>query len=250
MSDLPWYQTFFDEDYLRMYAPFLPKERTLREVENLIRLLNLSPQSMVLDLCCGTGRHTIPLARQGMHMVGLDLSKTLLYYAQNEAETANIAIQWVNSDMRRIPFEQKFDAIINIFTSFGYLEDDEEDQKVLQQVQRALKPNGLFLLESVYQPRVLRSFTSHGILRYDDGLIVFEERHFDLAASRNEVLATLLYPDGRRIEHKQSMRVYTLTELTHMLEKAGLQLQASYGALDASPLTLDSRLVLIARNPQ
>ena len=247
MSDVPWYQAFFGEDYLSIYAPFLPPEKTAREVEDIIKLLNLPTGSAILDLCCGHGRHTLPLAQRGYKLTGLDLSDVFLQQAQKEAEARNINARWLQSDMKDIPFENAFDAIINIFTSFGYLENEEEDLQVLQQVQKALKPDGLFLLETVYQPRVMRAYTPHGITRYATGLIVLEERRIDLLTSRNEVHITMIFPDGHRIEHRQSIRIYTLTELLQMLDAVGLQVQAYYGGLDRSPLTMDSRLVIVSQ---
>ncbi|MBA2396298.1 MAG: methyltransferase domain-containing protein [Ktedonobacteraceae bacterium] len=247
MSDMPWYQKFADADYLRIYSPFLPPERSTREVANIARLLQLAPGSSILDLCCGHGRHTIPLAQQGYRMTGLDLSPYFLQRAQAEAETQNLRVRWVQSDMRHIPFTNEFDAVIDVFTSFGYLENEEEDLEVLRQVQQALKPGGLFLLETVYQVRVVRTFSPHGIIRYDDGLIVLEERRLNLPESRNEINITMLYPDGRRTTHRQSIRVYTLTELRRMLESVGIEVQAYYGDLDGSALTVDSRMVILGK---
>jgi len=245
MSDTPWYETFFGEDYLRIYSPFLPAERTDKDVADIISLLQLPPGSAILDLCCGYGRHAIPLAQHGYEITGLDLSNKFLQLAQDHAESKGVKIHWRRSHMKNIPFEDAFDAVINIFTSFGYLEDEEEDLQVLQQVYKALKPEGLFLLETVLQTRVIRSFTPHSIIHYSDGLMVLEERHIDLPTSRNEVHVTILFPDGRRNEYKQSMRVYTLTELIRMLTAAGLQTHAYYGGLDGSPLAMDSRRLVI-----
>jgi SAM-dependent methyltransferase len=247
MKDIPWYKDFFDEDYLRIYTPFLPPEKTAREVAGIIALLNLPTGSRMLDLCCGHGRHAIPLAQHGYRVSGLDLSEVLLQRAEIDAEMANMEIHWIHSDMKHIPFKNEFDAIINVFTSFGYLESEEEDLQVLQQVYQALKPNGLFLLETVYQPRVIRSFTPHGITRYNDGLLVLEERHIDLLTSRNEVRITMIDPEGQRTEYRHSMRIYTLTELVQMLKSVGLPVQAYYGGLDGSALTMDSRLVVISQ---
>jgi SAM-dependent methyltransferase len=247
MNDIPWYVTFFGEDYLRLYSPFLPPQRTAREVKDILRLLDLPTGSALLDLCCGYGRHAIPLALQGYQVTGLDLSEIFLQQAQVMAKQQSVEIRWIHSDMRTIPFENEFDAIINIFTSFGYLQDEREDQFVLQQVQKALKPGGKFLLETVHQARVIRTTSPHGITRYSDDLIVLEERHIDLLTSRNEVRVSLLHPQGRRTEHRQSMRIYTLTELVHMLEDVGLQVLAYYGGLEGGPLTLDSRLALLAQ---
>jgi SAM-dependent methyltransferase len=180
-------------------------------------------------------------------VTGQDLSAPFLQRAREMAEAGSLNMRWVQSDMRTIPFENEFDAIINIFTSFGYFEHEEEDQQVLQQVHKALKPGGLFLLETIYQPRVVRSFSPYGIIRYDDGLIVLEERRLDLLRSRNEIRVTILYPDGRRTEYRQSIRIYTLTELVRMLAEAGLQTRAYYGGLDSSALTPDSRLAVVSQ---
>ncbi len=250
MSDMPWYQEFAGADYLRIYSPFLPPERSAREVANIVNLLNLAPNSSILDLCCGHGRHTIPLAQQGYRMTGLDLSQFFLQRAQADAETKSVKVRWIQSDMRNIPFNNEFDAIINIFTSFGYLENEEEDLQVLRQVRQALKPGGLLLLETIYQIRVVRTFSPHGIIRYDDGLIVLEERRLNLPESRNEISITMIYPDGQRKKYRQSIRIYTLTELRRMLKSVGIEVQAYYGDLDGGALTVDSRMVVVGKKTE
>jgi SAM-dependent methyltransferase len=248
MKNIPWYKTFFGEDYLEIYKTILPPERTAREVEGIINLLALPPGSSILDLCCGHGRHSIPLAQRGYQMTGQDLSEVFLQHARTEAEAQGVQVRWIHSDMRDIPFENEFDAVINIFTAFGYFENEEEDQKVLSQVHKALKPGGLFLIEVIHHEGLMRHHLAQGIDRHPDGLIVLEERCFDLLTSRSEVLVTMLYPDGRRSEYNHSLRVYTLAELAHMLDAAGLQVQAYYGGLNGSQLTLDSfRLAVISR---
>jgi SAM-dependent methyltransferase len=248
MNDTPWYKTFFGKDYLQIYAPVLSPERTQREVDGIINLLALPVGSTILDLCCGHGRHAIPLAQRGYKVTGQDLSEVFLHEAQLQAEAQHAQVRWVHSDMRNIPFEHEFDAVINIFTAFGYLENEEEDQKVLQQVYKALKPGGLFLLETVQRDGLMRRYLSQGINRYPDGLIVLEERNFNLLTSRNEVQVTMLHPDGRRTGYSHSLRIYTLTELVHMLAEAGLQVQAYYGAWDGSALTMDTfRLILVSQ---
>ncbi|GER85872.1 methyltransferase type 11 [Dictyobacter vulcani] len=249
MGDTQWYESFFGEDYVRLYMPFLPHTKTLQDIEAVIKLLHLKPGDSVLDLCCGYGRHALALAHYGCQVTGLDLSPVLLARAQSNAREQNLQLRWLESDMRNIHFSDEFTAIINMFTSFGYFSSDDENQKVLQQIARALKPGGLFLLETSYQPRVIRTTAPHGIIRYPDGLIVLEERHVDLLTSHNEVRITLIEPEGKQRQHFQSIRMYTLTELARMLSTAGLELQAYYGDLDASPLTLESRLVIISQKP-
>lgn len=247
MSEAPWYQTFFGEDYLRIYT-FLTPERTEREVEGIVKLLGLTGGEAILDLCCGHGRHSVALAKRGFQMTGQDLSAMFLQHAQAAAEAQGVAVRWIQSDMRQVPFEGEFDAVLNIFTAFGYFEKEEEDRQVLQQVYKALKPGGLFLLEMLHREFLMRNFAPGQIDRHADGIIVLEEREFDLLTSRANVLVTMLLPDGQRREYRHSARVYTLTELARLLTLAGLHIQAYYGGLDVSALSMDSRrLVVVAR---
>jgi SAM-dependent methyltransferase len=247
MNSIPWYVSLFGEEYFQIYGPLLPEERTAREVEGILTLLALPPGSRILDLACGHGRHAIPLAKRGYRVTGQDLSEVFLKRARADAEAHAVDVRWVHGDMREIPFEDEFHAVINIFTAFGYLESDDEDQRVLQQVHKALRPGGRFLLETMHRDALVRSFQPFAVMRHQGGLLVTEERHFDQLGGRTAVRVTLLYPDGRRTELSHEARNYTLTELARMLAEGGLQLQAIYGGLDGSPLTLDSRrLVVIA----
>ena len=248
MSEAPWYQVFFGENYLRMYA--FPPEWTERQVECIVKLLALPPASTILDLCCGHGRHAIPLTQRGYQVTGQDLSEVFLQQARVAADAQRVQVRWVHGDMRSIPFENEFDAFINIFTAFGYLESDDEDQQVLVQVHKALKPGGIFLLEIIHREGLLRRYEPFGVARHDDELIVIEERHFDLLTSRNETRVTMIDPDGQRTEYVHAVRLYTLMELVRLCSAAGLQVQAHYGGLDGSELALDShRLVLVCRKP-
>lgn len=247
MSDSPWYTTYFGEDYHSMYDVF-PPERTAWEVQGVVNRLALAPGSAMLDLCCGHGRHSIPLAKHGYRVTGQDLSEAFLRQAQVEAETRSVQIRWIHSDMRTIPFENEFDAVINLYSSFGYLENEDEDRKVLSQIQQALKPGGLFLLETMHREALVRYYEPHEIRRLADGLIVLEERSFDLLNSRSNAQITLLHADGRRTTYPHSVRVYTLTELARMLADGGLSVQGYYGGLDGRELGLTSfRQVVLSR---
>lgn len=248
MADDKWYVDFFDEDYLRIYEPGLTAERTEREVNQIVERLGLPPGSRILDLCCGHGRHSIALAERGYQVTGQDLSEVFLEKARADAGEAGVSVRWVHGDMRQVPFEEEFDAVINIFSAFGYLESQEEDRKVLDQVHKALKPGGLFLLEIIHRAWLVRNFESRGWHLGTDGAVVLEERELNLLTGRNEVTVTLIHPDGARQEHQHAMRIYSATELMRMVTQAGLTVEAAYGGLDGRELTLDSnRLVLLAR---
>ena len=248
MTETPWYKTFFGEDYLHIYEPILTPERTQRDVDGIVNLLALPQGSSILDLCCGHGRHAIPLAQRGYMVTGLDLSEVFLREAEKEALAKAVHVDFLHADMRNIPFENEFDAVINIFTAFGYLENQDEDQQVLNQVCKALKPGGLFLLEILHREGLIRHFSPHMIEHFPEGLIILEERSFDLLTSRANVKITMIYPNGERKEYGHAARVYTLTELAQMLTLAGLQVKEFFGAWDHSALTIDNfRLILLSQ---
>ena len=147
--------------------------------------------------------------------------------------------------MRRLPFaDGSFDAVLSLFNSFGYLEDETQDELVLAEVARVLAPGGQFLQELANREALVRGWHDSDVARHDDGLLILQERHLDLRASRDLVRYTLLHPDGRQVTRETSTRLYTLTELQAMLGRAGLELLAVAGDLDGDPLELDSSFVV------
>ncbi|HSR27968.1 MAG TPA: class I SAM-dependent methyltransferase [Actinomycetes bacterium] len=221
----------------------LPAERTAAEVNGVVGQLGLAPGARLLDLCCGPGRHAVPLAQLGYRMTGLDLSRPLL--ARAAAAGAGLNVGLVAADMRRLPFaDGSFDAVLNLFNAFGYLEDEAQDELVLAEVARVLAPGGRFLQELANREALVRGWHDSDVARHDDGLVVLQERDLDLRTSRDQVRYTLLHPDGRRTTSEVSIRLYTLTELEAMLGRAGLELLAVGGDLDGGPLELDSSFVV------
>jgi SAM-dependent methyltransferase len=155
-------------------------------------------------------------------------------------------VEWVQADMRAIPFTDTFDAALNLFSSWGYFESDAEDLRVLCSVAGALKPGGRFLLEVSHQPWIARRFQQQG-WHEAGGLTVLEQRTLDLMAGRIASEMTVIYPDGRRRTWPFDLRLYTAPEVTRMLREAGLSVAEVYGGYDGAPLSLDStRLLVVA----
>ncbi len=240
--------TFFQEAYVCLYMPFLHEEKTAREFEGMSRILNLPAGGSLLDLGCAYGRHTLLYAQGGYRATGLDLNERFLQQAQAEAEKRHLQVGWVKGDMRHLPFTAEFDGIVSLFTSFGFF-GDAGNQQTLLQVQKALKPGGKFLLDTLQQSRILRAFSPQGTTRYNNGLIAIEERHFDLLTPRYHVRETLIFPDGARRDYPHSLRVYTATEMIRLLEEVGMSVIACYGSLEGDELGLDSRLVVVSEKP-
>jgi SAM-dependent methyltransferase len=254
MSEEPWYVDLFrGGDYYRGWADVIGPELTAQQVEFVVEALDLPEgarpdersSGCVLDLCCGPGRHAVPLAQRGFDVTGLDLSAYHLRLARKAAREAGVKVRWLRRDMRDIPFEGEFNAVINMFTAFGYFEDEEEDFKVLEAVSRALKPGGRFFIDTMNREWVVRHYQETNWRQHEDGLITMERRKLDLLTSRNESVWMLIAPDGERRVHRLSPRLYTLTELAKMLSRAGLSVRRTWGGFDGREYGLDSRRMIV-----
>jgi SAM-dependent methyltransferase len=144
--------------------------------------------------------------------------------------------------MRALPLRTgSFDAVVSLFSSFGYLESDEEDLRVLREVARILRPGGKFLLDLLNREHALAGFVDSLQEVREDGTLVVEKRDFDLARGRLTTSFVIVAPDGTRTDSVgHSLRLYTLTELRKMLDAAGLALQRVYGGVAGEDYSLTS----------
>jgi ubiquinone/menaquinone biosynthesis C-methylase UbiE len=243
--DRRWYADprLHGDDYFIVFPPAI-LEQTVSQVEGLVHLLDLPPGNRLLDLACGWGRIALPLAQRGYRVTGLDLSEAFLARAGRDAQEAGLDIDFQRGDMRQIPFVEEFDAVI-IIGAFGALESDDEDQKVLNAVARALRPGGRFLLDQVSRESIVLRFQARDWAEREGSVLVLQERRLDLLESRNYVRLTIIEPDGSRRRHDHALRLYTLTELAGMLARAGLAFRAVWGGFDGSPYTLYSRRMIV-----
>ena len=246
---MPWWDVHFDELYLHISETILTPDRTAREVAGIMTLLGLRPPARILDLCCGQGRHAVPLARAGYQVAGLDRSTYLLGEAQRTATRAGVEVQWVRGDMRWLPWRGQFDACVNLFTAFGYFDEEAENQSVLEQVCNVLKPGGLFLLDVSNRDYYLLHLWPNYWRRHGEATLL-EETEFDPITSRFTMTFTWAKgADWRSLTH--SVRHYTVPELKGMLERAGLSPIAVYGDFDGSEFELYSkRLIMVSQKPK
>ncbi len=250
-STAPWYVEFFEEDYRAAYGSTLTEERSDAEAAFASWALDLSAGQEVLDLCCGHGRHALRLAAAGMKVTGQDLNGDYLAEARAAASEKGLSLELVQGDMREIPFSGRFDAVINMFSAFGYLESEAEDQKALEAVHGALKPGGAFLVDLINREWVITNFEEKDWRVDEDGTTILERRRLDLLSSRNYVSFSIIGSDGTRRESSgHRMRLYTLTEMAGMLGRAGLLLEKTFGDYDAGAYSINSRrMILAARKP-
>ena len=250
-ADQPWYEAFFGRDYLEVYGYQLTPERAAKEAEFVQEAVGLRAGDAVLDLCCGEGRHSLLLAQKGLAVTALDLSQEYVAMVAASAADRGLSIETVTSDMRVIPFRDRFDAVINMFTAFGYLETEAEDAKVLTAVAGALKPGGRLLMDMINREWVVANYIQNDWHSAPDGTIYVERRELDLASSRNHVTFTAIAPDGGRREIVgHHVRLYSLTEMIKLLDQAGFAFREVYGGFDGEAYGITTRrMIIVAARP-
>ena len=250
--EIPGYMEFFGNDYLGAYRETISPENAVLEATFVQRVLGLSADDEVLDLCCGHGRHAVLLAKAGLTMTGLDLSAQYLEQAASNAEAAGVELELVCSDMRQVPFEGRFDAVINLFTSFGYLDSDAEDMKVLHQVSKALKPGGTFLIDLINRDWVVANNLVDERKVDPNGTVYQEHRELDLERGLIQNSFIVTTPDGStRHSDGLTIRLYTLVEITDMLAEAGLTFQSAYDGYDLERYHVGTRrMIVMAGKPR
>ncbi len=241
-----WYDGFFESEWLDYLALGRP-EQTRQQVEFIVEKLALKPGAAILDLACGRGRVAVELARLGFCVTGLDLSPRSLELARKAADDARVDMEFVRRDMRRLDAEEAFDAVINVWTSFGYFEREEDHGLVLDAVARALVPGGRFLIDTINPMTLARRFQERDWREFDDGTIMFEQRSYDHLSGRTAATWTFVRTDGSRSELRHVLRAYTAAELGALLERAGLQLEDAWGDFQGAGLGEGPRTILLAR---
>lgn len=248
--DKAWFETFFDEDYLEIYVDVLLPEVTAGQVDGIEKLLDLQPGARILDLACGHGRHAIALAERGYDVTGFDLSATFLKRAREDAAIRGTQVRWMQGDMRELDFESEFDAVINVFTAFGYFEDESDDTKTLDRVRASLRPEGLFLIETLFRDGLPARFTPKSYDKTSRGRLVLHDHNWDLEKDVIEDQVTLINPDGTKKEYRTSVRMRTLREYLALMRSSGLEPETWYGGLNGVQLDFSCRrLVLLSRRP-
>jgi SAM-dependent methyltransferase len=236
-----WWRRGFGPKYLALYDGFLA-ERTPVEVDQIERLLQLRPPRRILDLPCGQGRHAIELARRGYEVTGVDLSPYMLTVARERADASGVRVRWLAGDMREALPGETFDLVLNLFTSFGYFDEEADDRRVVRAAASMLQPGGRFLLEVINGQRVMGNFQQREWFTVGQ-TAVMERRSLDVSTRRMVVERTVSSPNGDETS-VHAVRLYSGPAVKTMLDAAGFSRVDLYGDWDAAPLTPESLRVL------
>lgn len=219
-------------------------ERAVGEVDALLRLVDLPVGARVLDLPCGVGRHAIELARRGYSVTGVD--RTASYLATARARQGEVPVTFLEGDMRSWRGDAPFDAAVNLYTAFGYFEDQAEDVATLRNFRALLLPGAPLVMEMNSKEILARNFRAREWAEVG-ALLFLEQREVAPGWEFVDTRWTLIEGTERH-EVSFRVRIYSAVELTAALRTAGFSDIHIYGGLDGTPYDVEARrLVVVAR---
>jgi ubiquinone/menaquinone biosynthesis C-methylase UbiE len=242
-----WYEKSFGEDYLLVYK-HRDVQGAYQEVHKMINWLKLQPKSQVLDLCCGMGRHSLALADAGFQVTGIDLSDVLLREAR-EMDTEH-RVEWYHADMRELPLKGGFDAVVNLFTSFGYFREDGEQLRVLRAIHRMLKPGGSYIIDFMNTAYVTRHLVQHST-RESEGQYIEEFRKIQDGFVQKEIHITDIASGQKPRIYQERVKLYTREQLRDLLHEAGLVVDQVHGSYDEEKYDEQTspRMIFVGHRP-
>ncbi|MGE5342091.1 MAG: methyltransferase domain-containing protein [Candidatus Omnitrophota bacterium] len=239
--DKPWFVKWFDENYLIVYRHRNAKEAK-QHTQLIIDTLHPPHTSTILDLACGEGRYTLLFKEMGYRIMGLDLSQTLIRHAKEKDPHLDVVI----GDMRFIPGH--FDLILSLFTSFGYFEDDGENEAVIRAVFESLNPGGIFWLDFFNTAYVARHLIPESRLSLSPSLELIENRRIQDGRIIKDI-SFVKYGQARgETSYRESVRLYSLRDLEALFTQAGFRIIHCFGDYHGNPWTADAmRTIMVGQ---
>lgn len=224
---------FGDEPFLR------PETRIRRQIAGIERMLELKHRARVLDLGCGAGSQTIELARRRFRVVGMDASSESFAPARQRAREENLSVHFVANDLRRIPYEGEFDAVINLRNPIGCFLNERDNERCLKAVSRSLRRGGKLIMDLLNREWLIRRLGTPTKAEA-------KETAFDLTTGRLDC-REFSARGGASDRQSSNLRVYSLTEIIRLISDAGLEFRQAWGSFDAKPYGVDTqRMIVIA----
>ena len=222
---MTWYKDWFDsENYLRVYS-----HRNQEEAERLVELIaknsNLKANSLVLDMACGAGRHALTFAKLGFKVTAVDLSQRLISEAKKNANLEGVELDFILSDILEYESNKKFDLVVNLFTSIGYFENDDENYTVIKKAYNLLNQGGYFVLDYFNKDFLLKNLIPTTVFS-ENGLKITQNR---LIEGTRIVKKITIENNGSSEEFYESVRLYSCEEILTCIIKAGFAISKQYG---------------------
>lgn len=211
-------------------------------------VLGLPVGSRVLDAPCGQGRHAHLLAEAGFRVDGIDFSRELLAIAAKRG--TGHSLRYRRADMRKLPatWTGRYDAVVNLYTSFGFFDNPSDDARVIAEFSRILKREGTLVWQGASRDGVMSRFLSRDWWQTTDGAMVGQERSFDPLSGVLSIESTLRRKNGKTSRREHRIRLYTATRLAELCAREGLIVEEAFDGFSERPLTRRSgEMLLVAR---
>ena len=226
---MSWFEDWFNTPYYHI----LYKDRDYKEAENFIsnltKELKLPAHSSIIDLACGKGRHSVFLNQLGFEVLGVDLSEESILHNKQFENSASPKLEFKVHDMRNELYpeisEEKVNAVFNLFTSFGYFDDEEDDRKVFQSVKNVLKEGGIFILDFLNEGFVKNTLIAETII--NKGEIDFKIKK---RIENNYVIKDIYFQDkGQDFHYFEKVKLSTLEQIETLAASCGFEAQKIWG---------------------
>ena len=243
-----WFKDWFaSEYYLKVYS-----HRNESDAENLLALIlnniDIPINANILDAACGNGRHSLKFAELGYNVVGFDLSKTLLKVAQKNKSASQFNPNYLCSDIRKIPINNSFNLILNLFTSFGYFETDEENFSFVKYASNNIVKNGYFVFDYLNPNYVKNSLVNISYKKIDN-IKITEKRKIISNRVEKEIIIS---DDKNMYRYFESVRLYSFDEILAMFTRYGFEVSKSFGNYVGNIYNEDTseRMIIIFRRKE
>jgi len=252
---------FYDKSFWEQYAPIMFDAAHWTEVpyvaDSVTSLARfnlygntsqpaLKSAPKVLDLCCGFGRISAELSRRGCAVTGVDITESYLQTAREEAVYENLDIEYILSDARDFVRPGFFDAVVNLYISFGYFENQKDDILLLSNSFESLKSGGSLIIDTLGKEIAVRDFTESEWFERAGFTVLTEYETLDSWTFLKN--RWILIKDGKRIERVFAQRLYAASELRYLMLQVGFKTVEIFGDWDESPYDQKAaRLILVGR---
>jgi len=231
MSIKQWYESFF-EDYGKKYDNECFTEGTVGECNFTEQELKFDKSLKILDVGCGTGRHSIELTKRGYNVTAIDLSVSLIERAREKAKKEGLQIEFLHHDARNLPFENQFDAAIMLCEGgFPLMETDEMNYEILKNVSKSLKNNAKFIFTTLNGLFPLfHSINDFHAAETVEGNATYDSKNFDLMTFRDYNISRIVDDNGIEKVFECNERYYVPTEINWLLKSLGFTQIDIFGA--------------------